>query len=448
MKRSSFHEKPLRWLLLAITLITVGGASLLAQPWASNAGERERRFYWARLYWQYAADALTATCAAGPLSSRDAGAYAPAGEWVLLGCAALGGVAYACAMACALKRVGFYPLTRPVRQTLLGCAVLAGAALTAGWMMPRGPTWKAWQPAAALTALGWTQTMPLPSADPGADAAVAVEDPANAWLLALSLLAAAGPVTLGALAERAARGRALLSFALLISWLALVAGTITLAEGPRGRGPSQTTAAPAPQRMMLGLRDALLAAGSGVCVANEQPPRELTMLSRSATVLVGGLPGALTGGIGLPLVLLGCWGLLRKLWGRTVPTRESAPTLTQAALMLSAAYFGLTLIAALGLLVIEQLVASGYQSPPTLADALFDASSAVGGAAQTSGLSAAVTDANLSSGMYQNADLYVYGVSWLMAMTLLGRVLGLCVLLRCAGGRSEPGRTHAPPPSA
>ena len=109
------------------------------------------------------------------------------------------------------------------------------------------------------------------------------------------------------------------------------------------------------------------------------------------------------------------------------------------------ALVGLALVVALGLLAIEAHTGSPYQAAPSFADALLDASSAVGGAGLTSGVTAMVTGANLSSGIRQNVDLYQYGMTWLMAAMFIGRVLPVLVLGRLAALRFQDAPPRLPP---
>ena len=66
------------------------------------------------------------------------------------------------------------------------------------------------------------------------------------------------------------------------------------------------------------------------------------------------------------------------------------------------------------LLIIEAGLGSRWELPPSFADAFLDASSAVGGANLSSGLTRSLTSAYLSSGIRQNVDEYQYGMTWLM----------------------------------
>ncbi|MCK4341785.1 MAG: hypothetical protein KAY37_08695, partial [Phycisphaerae bacterium] len=95
-----------------------------------------------------------------------------------------------------------------------------------------------------------------------------------------------------------------------------------------------------------------------------------------------------------------------------------------------------------GLLFIEASTASAYQSPPTCADALLEAASAVGGGNLSSGLTTTVTSANLSRGIHQSVDLYQYGMLWLILAMFVGRTLPIVILARCAdvGFADDPAR--------
>src|SRR5262249_47269855 len=90
-------------------------------------------------------------------------------------------------------------------------------------------------------------------------------------------------------------------------------------------------------------------------------------------LLIGGLGGSATGGLKWPLLL---WSLA----GRASPhIRRAASACVLWTLVLTA-------VTAAGLLLIESQIATKYQTPPSLADALLDATSAVAGGNLTSGL--------------------------------------------------------------
>jgi hypothetical protein len=105
----------------------------------------------------------------------------------------------------------------------------------------------------------------------------------------------------------------------------------------------------------------------------------------------------------------------------------------------------LALVVALGLLLIENWTASRFQPPPTFADALLDACSAVAGGNLSGGLTESVTSRNLLSGIHQSVNLYPYGMTWLMLGMFVGRVLPLIVLRRLGDTQPTTGPQRQPP---
>jgi Trk-type K+ transport system membrane component len=92
----------------------------------------------------------------------------------------------------------------------------------------------------------------------------------------------------------------------------------------------------------------------------------------------------------------------------------------------------LTIVVALLLMLFEAQVASRYQAPPTFADALLDASCAVGGGGLSSGLTATLTARNLISGIGLGISQYQIGMLILLVAMLAGRLVPLALLARFA----------------
>jgi hypothetical protein len=145
------------------------------------------------------------------------------------------------------------------------------------------------------------------------------------------------------------------------------------------------------------------------------------------------LGGSATGGVKFPLVL-GALGFVVLATSRREGTKSVseriAHTIAVAGVSTTLALLSLALIVALGLLIIEAMTASAYQPVPTFAEAFLDAASAVGGANLTSGLVGTVTDPNLIMGLGSGINQYQYGMAWLMAAMVLGRVLPLLLIER------------------
>jgi Trk-type K+ transport system membrane component len=203
-------------------------------------------------------------------------------------------------------------------------------------------------------------------------------------------------------------------------------------------------------RYARSLVQTVAASGAGIpteslAERNVSPGSKITL---AALLLIGGLGGSATGGLQWPLLLGALAGGAAALgWSkRAKPAQDDAThdPLHPARCMRAglACLFLLTLLAllvALGLLLIENWTASPFQLPPSFADALLDAGSVVGGGNLSSGLTESVTSRHLHAGIRQSANLYQYGMAWLMLAMLAGRMLPLVVLQRLA---SSPAPTR------
>jgi Trk-type K+ transport system membrane component len=142
----------------------------------------------------------------------------------------------------------------------------------------------------------------------------------------------------------------------------------------------------------------------------------------AGTMLIGGILGGPGGGLTFTLLLLAF-------------ARKSASSRQIAARVLGAVA-AMTIIVAIGLLLLEAQVASRYQPPPTFADALLDAGSAVGGGGLSSGLTATLTARNLISGIGLGLSQYQLGMLVLAVAMFAGRIVPLALLAHFACRRS------------
>jgi hypothetical protein len=486
--------RPHVWLALTLLVAAVVGAVLLADPACTRVEQEFLQVYGTRHGWQAAFDALSATCGVGLLTHNFEEDYTPRGRWTLTALGVVGAVLYLLAATQALRRLatagagpgryigdktaGTEPGryigdktagTGPGRYTdhtatgggrsipphplLVATAfvVLLAVLLPVFWLVVQvggaetSFSDAAWQASAAFASLGWTR-------DPQSGLSawpVAV----LAWIGALGW--AAWVVVVPALRRRCVPVRGLCaSVGGYVCFLLIAAGLVCALESPRaGRrgverdGKALSSQAP-PIRYAQSLVQTVCASGAGIPTEalSDRGVTEGTKITLGVVVLVGGMAGAAGGGIKWPLLMAvlvaGVTALGRA--GRSGPERSASRyTLAGAACALS--MLALASVVALGLLMIENHTASPYQPSPTFADAFLDASSAVGGANLSSGLTATVSSRNLITGMRQATNLYQYGMSWLMAAMLVGRLLPLFVLWRIADANRASTRPASPP---
>ena len=426
--------------LIVVIALTAGGAVLLAQPLCIPQTERDVQYFWAYNVWRCAFDALSAVCGVGLLIGDFSESYTRAGRGVLAGLGVSGALLYVSAILALLRRIGASltvwaaPRTRVV---LIAFAVLllvaTGANVIATRFAPDAPTLDTAtiNGISAFCALGFRANAESPTAT--ATTTIAI----TAWLAALGWpiwFFVAPP-----LLKRHVQARhALLVAATYSAALLLIALLITGFETPRGRrGPANDSTLLADQTTAtrFGRSLAQVAAASGSGIATEQladrSVSEGTKAALAATILLG--PASYAAGGGHTWLML--------LWALSAITSGATPSAGagrhvvhwfRASLTLLATLVCAALLCAFGLLLIESFTASRFTPAPSFADALLDACSAVGGANLSSGLTASVTDRNLTSGIRMRFDLYQLGMAWIMLFMLIGRIAPLLVLRRLA----------------
>ena len=445
------------WFLVALLLVTALGVAALAHADATYS--EARHLSYSRHHWQIAFDALSATCGVGLLTYDFQEDYTPLGCWILTTLGLSGALLFIAAVAHAARRM--QPADAPARVLhpvsvvivfIIGQAIAWGVLLAATGLehVPEN----SWRAIAAFSSLGWGSEVVV---DRGGTGPAAWPLGLLAWVGALGW-----PVWLllvPPLSERYVQIRSAL--AMLASYtlmLLLAAVLISAFESPRGAAgrdaPLLTSQRSAPPlsgqpwatRYARSLVQTAAASGAGMPTESlvGRDVSDGTKLTLSGLLLVGGLSGSATGGVQWILLVWALAGGAASLgWlgrGKAGPASSTGPATGLARCMHAglgclSLMILLTLIVAVGLLLIENWSASSYQPPPSLADALLDASSVVAGGNLSSGLTEAVTGRNLISGVRQSANLYQYGMAWLMLAMLAGRVLPLVVLRRLADSR-------------
>ncbi len=420
------------WLALGLLALTVGGARLLVRPSATD--DEVRRLNYDRHPWQATFDALSATCGVGLLGYDFLEDYTDQGRWILSGLGVAGALLYVAAVTSALRRWRRSDAQNRIAHPALAvaCYVLIGAVLIAGYVVagwrsaePHGLLERFWRALAAYASCGWASTP---------------HDGLSAWPLALlAWLGSLGWMGWLLLAPPPARRwlqpRPVLAMvggcAVVVLSAALL---IALFETPRGTaGRDAPAEAGAPQGYWARARLALVQAGGTVGAGmpvvplGERQASEATKLTLAALLVVGGLGGSATGGVQWPLIVWAALGALAALGclGRPAPDVRRRMHAGLAAIVLLTA---LVVLVALGMLVLENMSASAYQRAPSLADALLDAASVTAGGNLTSGLVERITGRHLIVGIGHRANLYQYGMSWLMAAMFIGRLLPLMVM--------------------
>jgi Trk-type K+ transport system membrane component len=443
----SWLRRPEVWLPLALLILTGVGGSLLTQDRFVHLSERDRGSYGLRPVWQARFDALSATCGVGLLTYKLNEDYTPSGRWVLVGLGVAGTLLYLGAARQAIGRLwpgGALPRMRTIlgayaaaQMLVIGLALL-GVAVSEARTPPEDTAWNA---LSAFSSLGWLRETP---------------GVGHAWIYAgIALLSALGwPIWVCVWRRALPRGRLLLALGgycgFLIACAALMAALETPRAVPVGRqaAPDDRPENRLEMRCGRAIVQVLAASGAGIPTEKlkERGVSDGTKAVLAGVVLVGGLGGS--GGGGIKWIVL-CWALAA---GRASLTRQPGRThneLARRCLLVGTAsaalFLILVLVVACGLLLIESHVGSTYQSAPTFADALLDASSAVAGANLSSGLTATVTNLNLSTGIRQSVDLYQYGMVWLMLAMFIGRVLPLLVIGHVARLRFDDAPATLPP---
>lgn len=432
-------RRPAVWFPLALLLLAGAGAALLAQPACTPLTDRAAEYFLGYEYARCGFDALSAACGAGLLTRELGRDYTPVGRWVLTGVGLAGALLWLTAVTQALRRMGASltiwaaPPVSVVLSLFLAMQIVLAAGLAGLWRAIGAPGSLLDGlriGVAAFTSSGLVEPGAVAAGGGALVAAVAV----FAWVSALGW-----PMWLfliPALNRRHIQARhALVIAGTFTAWLLLLGALAFVLELPRsgvavhGNQPAAEARAGYGQR----LAQVTTAAGAGIAVAplHGGELRDGSKLALSAAVLVGSAGYAPGGGITWILLV---WALVAVVFGGPPRGRQPphfAPWL-HAGLSSVVALGLLALGGAAGLLAIENLTGSRFEHPATLADALLEASSAVGGANLTSGLTRRITAENLTGGFGLEVNLFPLGMGWLALLMLAGRTAPLLMLQRVA----------------
>lgn len=454
-------SQPFVWFPVALVLVSTATALLLAQDVATQPAARNEA-YWALHLWQCGFDALSACAGCGLATFSLTDDYTEFGRWVLSAGGFAGACLFVAAAGQALRRAALLPAPGGVR--LIGGFVIAqtGAVVLLGAVLYLAQAAGGGTAGGSVSAIVWNGVA-AHSSSGFVDPALLRHWPGLSAIAVISTLAAAGPlaVMLTAPAAGPAQRRLALRLALALAgaWV-LAALLIAAFESPKptpmGRGAAAAPAdrapytldcsvplreLPWPGRAGRALIQTVCASGSGIATEPlaDRGVSDGTKLTLALLVLIGGAPGSVTGGVQALLLVLALGGVAQILRGRGEASAAGELRRVQVAGGGLLAMLALTAICAGGVLLLDAWLASPFQSPATLADALLDSASAVGGANLSGGVTATLTARNLSSGIRNPTDQYQYGMAWLMLAMLAGRVLPLLILARLSEG---------PPPAA
>ncbi|MFO0840013.1 MAG: hypothetical protein U1D55_16015 [Phycisphaerae bacterium] len=418
---------PRWWFPAGLLALWAAAAVVLSLDACVREESRDPRFA-ARHAWQAAFDGLCAASGCGLLTFRFDADYTPIGRAALAGAALVGAGLFVAAAAQAARQTGaFGPLFGAPHPLACVGGMLVVQALVCAALIP---------------VFGSDATLDVAVLGVTSFCGLGVRgDLARAAPLALCVVgwigAAGWPLWLLALPA----ARRVTPPARLATWIAAqlalvcIAGMLMAAlESPRGAATPGRFTAEANSRTSL----LMAAGGAGGAGMSTIDPRDAglhdgTLALLAILVLIGGAALSPAGGVSIAIVLAAAG--FSRLRGESDPDAGRARQFV--ALRLAGAAALLTLVVAIGLLALENRVASPFAARPTFAAALLDAASAVGGAGLSGGLADSVTDRNLVSGMRQSggadqANLYPIGMSWLMLAMLAGRMMPIMLLnTRC-----------------
>lgn len=421
------------WIAYALFLFCLAGvgAVLLASEAATTIEARpDMRFYWALHYWESAFDAFSAATGCGLATHRWSSDLTPFGEITILCVGTLSAIGYLLALYHCLPPARSPAIRRRSIALIMGWLVTTVCIFAVLFAVLRANDARSdW---GISTQSPWTALLSLGSArvadGQGASVALALFAAlgGGGWfaLLMARRLATLGVTWKSAIMTWVVYAAVIGALAVLVLAFDSRRGTDVERGATRGGPPPsedvESPGYPAALRAIL----AAQCGGSAITPPETAPHRDATRFVLGCAVLLGGVFGAPGCGV------LGPASLALALWlARRSELARFWLGITRRMLVFATTA---TLIVALGLLLIEQHVASAFSAIPSFADAWLDAASAIGGANLTSDLASAITDRGLSSGIRTPTDQYQYGMLWLIAAMFIGRVAPLWILSRGA----------------
>lgn len=475
--------------LAALLMLIVVGALFVARDTATKPEAKNMEFYWSLHYWQCTFDAISAACGAGLTTFEFDRDYTDAGRWTLTLIGVCGALLFVGAAARAEQNLGIASAAgwrAPVRAHLAAWTICACLSVAAALAWPRDASNAADTSSTAGSAEVQsnadneraTERIRLGlqiAASLGAGGGIRVADD-RVLIALLAAIALCGPTIVLLVATtrrhtlRHAAGGALIRVALLrqlatgVIIYGILIATVTALERPRGAastaqpGAKNLTAQAVGSRAERAAAQALAAGSAGFPTEAlaEKGATDGTKLALVLLLLVGGGTASATGGLRWPLVagIFCAYRRNRKNYeprnAAQVPIndprvpgdgdpsmsdRDHAPAVARRVL---AALAVLLLGVIFALLILDAIVATRYSSPATLADATLDAGAAVLGGGVSGGVTATVTNRNLSAGIQQPTDLYQYGMVLLAAAMVVGRVAPLWQMNRVAARADRP----------
>lgn len=426
------------WLLAGgLVVLALAAALTLVQPGLRDLNVREQQAYGLRPYWEAGFDALSVVCGTGLLVRDIETDYTPRGRCVLVAAGVAGLLLYVAVSLTVVRQL--WSGTPPGLLTVWGAHLVAGMVAVVGsgsaCVVMGGDDlgWAGWNALAVFASLG------IARPEVGT---------VSVWVYGVIAAAAAlgWPVWLLAMSSAWRRqvGRRLLAIvAVYAAGMILAAGLVVVLSGPRGGrmpGGSAAAAGGGAERFVPALVQVVLTSGAGVTSADLSPgvvPDGVRCVF-ACVLLIGGVAGGVGGGVTWWLVLAAACGRKGVSGGQAECYELSGGLFRQLGWSVLGWVCGLTVVVAAGLMVIEQWGGSAYERPPTAGAAVLDAASAVGGGGLTSGVSGAITSASRSIGIRQRADLYQYGMGWLMLAMLVGRVVPVWCAVRIVRRRVRP----------
>lgn len=433
--------------LLALIVLSAAGVALLSPADCTVRDARDLQFFTGRHYWELSFDSLSVAAGVGMVSKDLSEQYTPRGRWTLLGIGVVGSLLTLTTMAAIVRRLQPWgDRTAPRLRTIFAAwlawqAVLFGGLHAAAVANCPTVSWSEslWLVGNAFNGIGLTPGV----LDSGTGMTAAIIGLLGSlgwlfWLLPVAWM-------------RNLRGLPWTRFAKsgvgFVAVLGVIIACVTTFESSRGesRGGADDPSIGAQATSARAVRCAVQVVSAATAGLPTEPLGETGMRDASKAILaivvmVGGMLGSSMGGLQWWVLALAITATMRE---RSVDAR--AFELRRAALRCFSAIVVLVAVVALGLLLIESIVATRFQRPAAFADALLDAASATCGANLSSGLIRDLISRNLVRGLNMPFDLFYLGLIWTMLAMLVGKVLPIWILASASPAQTvDPVEANAP----